>query len=150
MVFKDLLQQDESQWPDKEYEKEFEKQKNCFPPQFWDRYYGDCTYPYLHGWILEEMAYSNPTNQTSIHPSFVIRLVSDNESCTLVFPHIHEITMSTMEPLVHYAGFVEEILKAFVWMNEGCVEFVCQFASGLKLYIRSSGMDSTFESNEAD
>lgn len=150
MIFKDLLQYDESQWPNKEYEEEFKEQKNCFSPEFWDRYCDDRAYPYLHGWILEEMTYSNPSKQVSIHPSFVIHLSNDSELCTLLFPHIHDVVMRTTEPLVHYTGFVEEILKAFVQMNEGRIEFVCQFASGLKLYISSSGMDSVFETNEVD
>ena len=137
MLLRELLQKDESLWPDAEYRAAFEGQKDCFSASIRDLV---CEEPFFHGWLLKEITYSNPLTQSQVNPSIVVNLEQGGRECSLAFAYVLETEMQTPASMDVYHPFVEETLKAYILMHEGCVEFICRFASELKLYIRSSGV----------
>lgn len=137
MRLKGFLACDESQWPNDEYMKEFEIGKGYFSNEVVELWNRDM--PFLHGWILKEITYSNPIDQSMINPSVILQLQDNQEECTLVFPHIFDIEVILPNRFKDYCPFCEEVQKAFISLDSGAVEFICQFTSGLKLYICAAG-----------
>ena len=80
MLLRELLQKDESLWPDAEDRALFEGQKDCFSASIRDLVFEE---PFFHGWLLQEITYSNPLTQSQVNPSIVANLKQDGRECSL-------------------------------------------------------------------
>ncbi|MBR0465147.1 MAG: hypothetical protein IJJ23_12360 [Clostridia bacterium] len=147
MEIRDLVSQEPELWPNEEYNAILREMKAYIDNKLY-LLLTDSEHPYLHGFLFKSFLCDNPINASFGYPSFTLELQYLNKRLNLYFSDalVLEIKSNMNE---NNTPFMDELQKAYCILEHGFVEFIVSFSSGIKIYIRSLGLQIIEENNEA-